>query len=122
MSKAEILKLAKLWHKLADGFDAPPDNGVPNEHPIEPPSRRIVVAMGMVGSQYMDDSGLDIAEYQLFFELANRSGFAKIADLNRLLPYDASKLSRSATKFVKTGFLKSIVDKTDKRCHPSVHY
>jgi DNA-binding MarR family transcriptional regulator len=115
LSDTEVRALAGLLDKLADGFSAPADKASADEHLTDAPRRRLTVCLGLVAPEYMDDSGIDIAEYQLLFELYTSKTGAELRELIKILPFDASKISRSIAKFARRGLLKSETDRSDQR-------
>jgi DNA-binding MarR family transcriptional regulator len=110
LTSNERVELGKYFSSLADGFEAPADSSTSDEDPTESPRRRLTLAMGLVGKNYLD-SGYDVAEYQMLWELFRSPQPRRTMELVRAVPGERTKLIRFLSSLVESGdALKSSSD------------
>ncbi|MCB0322624.1 MAG: MarR family transcriptional regulator [Bdellovibrionales bacterium] len=111
----EDRKLIRVFfEKLNDGLGFEPADANPGERKLWNQQRRIASASGMVGLEYMQ-SGLEIFEYQIFFELRRQAVPLRFSHFVECLPFEPTKMSRALTRFEKKSYVTKEVDESDKR-------
>ncbi len=113
-SRVERDKFTKLFKSLNDGLGY--DNLISDseEDSLVLQQRRLAVGSGMIGSNYMD-TGLDIDQVHVLFELYRAGSELKFSYLNEILPIHKSKLSRVIKYFAERGFVRKEGLLDDKR-------
>ena len=70
--------------------------------------------MGMLGDNFMT-SGVSLEHFQILAAVSTKPQGYLLSDLQQLLPYSQSNLSRFVTRLSAAGYLIKKVDRQDKR-------
>lgn len=113
-SERERAEAAHFLSILATGLGSPLSEKRPNEDLLVPQQRRVIQISGMVAKEYME-SGIDIAGYQLLFELSRQNKSIRFTELVNILPFEVTRLSRHLSTFSRKGLVKRTGAAEDKR-------
>jgi DNA-binding MarR family transcriptional regulator len=115
LTHAERDELRQVMDLLADGLGSP--RYVPREesHPFDVTMSRITSGIGILGESVFG-SGLNNTQIQVFVVLHESSDKdVQISDIEQLVPYDMSTVSRTVAAFQKKGWVQKERSKADKR-------
>ena len=115
LSKESQKELAELIRKVADGLKAHKFIVTPHSHKIDAELARLSWAIGVMGENFLK-SGMGVAQFHIYEVIANSNNNTMLAsDVNDLLPFDMSTITRSIVNFEKTGHITRQVSKEDRR-------
>jgi DNA-binding MarR family transcriptional regulator len=92
LMSSQVSKLAKFFHKLADGLNAPQSTARRDEHILRASIRRLTRAFGLLGGTSLG-SDLALSEWQVLLTAAEHSGRFTPSVLSELLGVDRTAIA-----------------------------
>lgn len=114
LTKTERTQVGKLYASISSGFGAPEFSLGANIEYFLPQQYRLGQITGMIGTNYMG-TGMDVRQYQIFFQLYNFNHPVKFNELSSRVPLDASSVSRTVDRFVAQGLIAKKNSEKDGR-------
>jgi DNA-binding MarR family transcriptional regulator len=117
LTKSERSQLTKHIEALCSGMGAAPTQPDSSADPLDVQFARLSRASGVYGSGVLG-SNLNITQVQVLHLLADHSGQqVTIRDLDVLLPFDTSTVSRTVAAFEAEGLVDKVQSKSDRRSY-----
>jgi DNA-binding MarR family transcriptional regulator len=116
LTKRECASLAQSMKHIVDGFQAPPAPLQPDADQLDVQLARLSRAIGVFGPSFLS-SDLNLTQVHILLLLASTHSDSTVAvrDLDFLLPFDMSTISRTVAIFEEEGFLTKTQSSTDRR-------
>ena len=111
----ETKKLEQALKILADGFEAPHYHHHQSGHPVSYQLGRLSAATGVLGQNVLgfDLTNTQLHIFQALVDLGSHE--VQVSEINRLVPFDMSTVSRTIKGFEKKGWIKKKAAEHDKR-------
>jgi DNA-binding MarR family transcriptional regulator len=114
LSPFEQAELTRLLRYMADTLGEPKVDDHPEDNPLKREIRRLTRGMGFIGASCMR-TGRSVEECQILRLLVSAQGTLPFSELNRILPYDVSALSRLITQLEGEKLLTKSRNSSDQR-------
>ena len=115
LQPAQQSEFAVLLRKVADSLKAHRFIVTPQSHPIDAELARLSWVIGVMGENFLE-SGMGVAQFHIYETIANAQNSMMLAsDVNDLLPFDMSTITRSIVNFEKQGLFIRKTAEHDRR-------
>jgi DNA-binding MarR family transcriptional regulator len=103
--------------RFADGLNTSTYPQTTNNHPVEVELARVSRAMGILSDDVMGSS-LSVTQLQVLLVLSEADGSEVVtSDIDELLPFDMSTVSRTIAGFEKQNLVQKVQSESDKRSY-----
>jgi DNA-binding MarR family transcriptional regulator len=117
MPQAAMEALYIYLKRFADGLNTSSYPQTTNNHPVEVELARVSRAMGILSDDVMGSS-LSVTQLQVLLVLSEADGTEVVtSDIDELLPFDMSTVSRTIAGFEKQNLVQKVQSETDKRSY-----
>lgn len=106
--------LSSALSRMADNYQQPSIDSHPADHPVERQIRRLTRAMGFVGPSCLG-TGLPVEQCQVLHLLEASPQVTALKQLQILLPYDLTVVSRLVSGLAQRGLIKKSTASKDSR-------
>jgi len=114
LTPGEQKELLRLLQHMADNLGEPKVDDHPEDHPLKREIRRLTRGMGFIGPSCMRTLR-PVEECQILRLVTQAHSRLPFSELNRILPYDVSALSRLITNLETKKLIRKLRDSGDQR-------